>query len=102
MLAIQKEFTITATEAGMLIYKRDWRGNKMGVGAQVSAWDPVVATLPDLTKMISKTYINEVDINKVTKGQEVAVGLDAFPDKALSGIVFPPLTPSSAVIIYSD
>lgn len=87
MLAIQKEFTITATEAGMLIYKRDWRGNKMGVGAQVSAWDPVVATLPDLTKMISKTYINEVDINKVTKGQEVAVGLDAFPDKALSGIV---------------
>jgi multidrug efflux pump subunit AcrA (membrane-fusion protein) len=87
VLAIQKEFTIMAPESGMLIYKRDWRGNKMGVGAQVSAWDPVVATLPDLTKMISKTYINEVDINKVTKGQKVAVGLDAFPDKGLSGIV---------------
>jgi len=87
VLDLQKKFTIMATEPGMLIYKRDWRGNKMGVGAQVSAWDPVVATLPDLTKMISKTYINEVDINKVTKGQVVAIGLDAFPEKKLTGEV---------------
>lgn len=87
LLNLQKEFTITATEPGMLIYRRDWRGNKLGVGAQVSAWDPVVATLPDLTKMVSKTYINEVDINNVKKGQEVFIGLDAFPDKQLTGIV---------------
>lgn len=87
LLKLQKEFTITATEAGMLIYRRDWRGNKLGVGAQVNAWDPVVATLPDLTKMVSKTYINEVDINTVKKGQQVNIGLDAFPDKRLTGVV---------------
>ncbi len=87
LLNLQQQFTIMASEPGMLIYKRDWRGNKLGVGAQVSAWDPVVATLPDLTKMVSKTYINEVDINNVKEGQRVDVGLDAFPDKKLTGVV---------------
>ena len=87
LLDLQKKFTIMASEPGMLIYRRDWRGNKLGVGAQVSAWDPVVATLPDLTSMVSKTYINEVDINNVKKGQLVDIGLDAFPDKKLTGVV---------------
>ncbi len=87
LLELQKDFTITASEPGMLIYRRDWRGNKLGVGAQINAWDPVVATLPDLTKMVSKTYINEVDINNVKKGQRVYLGLDAFPDKKLTGQV---------------
>lgn len=87
LLDLQRQFTIMATEPGMLIYKRDWRGNKMGVGSQISAWDPVVATLPDLTKMVSKTFINEVDINNVKKGQYVDIGLDAFPDKKLTGLV---------------
>lgn len=87
LINLQKQFTIMASEPGMLIYRRDWRGNKLGVGAQVNAWDPVVATLPDLTKMVSKTYINEVDINNVKEGQQVNVGLDAFPDKKLTGVV---------------
>lgn len=87
LLELEKQFTIMASEPGMLIYRRDWRGNKLGVGAQVNAWDPVVATLPDLTKMVSKTYINEVDINNVKEGQKVDIGLDAFPDKRLTGVV---------------
>ena len=37
--------------------------------------------------MISTTYINEVDIRKVKAGQQVEIGLDAFPDKKLSGKV---------------
>tara|TARA_A100000171_G_scaffold6203_1_gene4830 strand:+ start:14099 stop:15379 length:1281 start_codon:yes stop_codon:yes gene_type:complete len=85
LLGLQKQFTIMAPEPGMLIYKRDWRGNKMGVGAQINAWEPVVATLPDLTHMVSKTYVNEVDINNIKKGQRVEIGLDAFPDKKLTG-----------------
>ncbi|KYG79055.1 efflux RND transporter periplasmic adaptor subunit [Roseivirga echinicomitans] len=85
LMALRSQFTIMAPEAGMLIYKRDWRGSKMGVGAQVAAWDPVVATLPDLTQMVSKTFVNEVDINNIKKGQRVEIGLDAFPDKKLTG-----------------
>jgi HlyD family secretion protein len=43
--------------------------------------------LPDLTKMISKTYVNEVDVRKIKAGQAVAIGLDAYPDKKLKGVV---------------
>jgi multidrug efflux pump subunit AcrA (membrane-fusion protein) len=85
--SLQDKFNISAPEDGMVIYKRNWRGEKQGVGATVRAWDPVVATLPDLSKMISRTYINEVDINYVSEDQEVEIGLDAFPDKNLTGTV---------------
>jgi multidrug efflux pump subunit AcrA (membrane-fusion protein) len=85
--SLQDKFNIIAPEDGMVIYKRNWRGEKQGVGATVRAWDPVVATLPDLSKMISRTYINEVDINYVSEDQEVEIGLDAFPDKKLTGTV---------------
>lgn len=46
-----------------------------------------MATLPDLTTMISKTYVNEVDIRSISQGQKVNVGLDAYPDKKLTGKV---------------
>ncbi len=80
-------FTITAPEDGMLIYKKDWNGESVKVGSQISAWDPVVATLPDLNTMLSVTYINEVDIRRVKVGQRVEIGLDAFPDKKMTGKV---------------
>lgn len=84
---LAKEFTVSAPEPGMVIYKRNWRGQKEGVGATISPWDPVVAKLPDLSKMVSKTYINEVDINTVKVDQRVEIGLDAFPEKKFSGKV---------------
>ncbi|MCZ4409524.1 efflux RND transporter periplasmic adaptor subunit [Cryomorphaceae bacterium 1068] len=87
MMALMQSFTITAPEDGMLIYKKDWNGQSVGKGSQISAWDPVVATLPDLSTMISITYVNEVDIRKVKEGQQVELGLDAFPEKKLSGDV---------------
>ena len=80
-------FTILAPEDGMVIYRRDWDGSKIGAGSNVSPWDPTVATLPDLSRMISTTYVNEVDIRVVKRGQEVKIGLDAFPDKKLTGKV---------------
>jgi hypothetical protein len=70
----------------MVIY-RQGRGGKVKEGSQISSWDPVVATLPDLSTMQSITYINEVDIRKIKVGQTVQIGLDAFPDKRLTGKV---------------
>ncbi|MDZ7605509.1 MAG: efflux RND transporter periplasmic adaptor subunit [Cyclobacteriaceae bacterium] len=81
------QFTVMAPEQGMVIYKRDWRGQKQGVGANIEPWDPVVAKLPDLSKMVSRTFINEVDINAVKIDQKVEIGLDAFPEKKLTGKV---------------
>lgn len=82
-----QSFTITAPEEGMVVYVRDWNGSRRATGSQISAFDPIVATLPDLTTMISKTYINEVDIRKISEGQKVMIGLDAFPEKRLTGSV---------------
>jgi HlyD family secretion protein len=84
---IMKEFTITAPESGMVIYQREWNGRKKTVGSTIQPWDPTVATLPDLSVMLSKTYVNEVDIRKIKKDQIVRIGLDAFPEKKLSGKV---------------
>jgi hypothetical protein len=81
------QFTIKAPKAGMVIYRRSWDGQKQGIGATMSIWDPVVAELPDLKKMISKTYVNEIDISKVKAKQEVEIGVDAFPDKNYTGNV---------------
>jgi HlyD family secretion protein len=47
----------------------------------------VVAMLPDLSQMITKTYVNEIDISKVRVGQPVKVSIDAFPEKEYPGEV---------------
>jgi len=80
-------FTIRAPSAGMVIYVKEWNGKKKGVGSQVSAWDPTVATLPDLGQMESLTYVNEIDVRKVAAGQKVTISLDSDPTKKLPGTV---------------
>lgn len=82
-----QRFTIYAPENGMVIYRRTRDGSKVAAGSNISAWDPVVAELPDFSVMESVTYVNEVDIQKVRVGQSVDVGLDAMEDKNLTGVV---------------
>ena len=80
-------FTIRAPAPGMVIYDKEWNGKKKVVGSQVSAWDPTVATLPDLTQMESVTYVNEIDVRKIAVGQSAEITLDADPSKRLTGKV---------------
>ncbi len=80
-------FTIRAPAPGMVIYVKEWNGKKRTAGSQVSAWDPGVATLPDLTKMESVTYVNEIDVRKIAVGQPAFITLDSDPTKKLSGTV---------------
>jgi multidrug efflux pump subunit AcrA (membrane-fusion protein) len=87
MLAILASFDVMAPEDGMVIYEKSWDGKQIKTGSQIQMWQPTVATLPDLTKMRSKTFVNEVDIRKIKAGQPVEVGLDAYPDKKLVGSV---------------
>jgi len=44
-------------------------------------------TIADLSKMIVKTNINEVDVGKVKVGQTVNIGFDAIRDKVYQGVV---------------
>jgi hypothetical protein len=62
-------------------------GAKRKVGSSISPWDNVVATLPDMSSMLSKTYVNEIDVSKVKTGQHVEIMVDAFPEKSYTGTV---------------
>jgi hypothetical protein len=81
-------FDIKAPSPGMVIYKRDRMGNKRKIGSTINPWDNVVATLPDMSSMISKTYVNEIDVSKVKPAQKVDIVVDAFPEKSYSGQVY--------------
>lgn len=84
---VMEGFTILAPENGMVVYARNWQGRKTTTGSNISAFDPVVAELPDFSAMESIIYVNEVDIQKLRTGQTVGVGLDAIRDKELTGVV---------------
>ena len=84
---VLSKFLIKAPSDGMIIYKRDRLGAKRKVGSSVSPWDNVVATLPDMSSMLSKTYVNEIDVSKVKPGQKVEIMVDAFPEKSYTGAV---------------
>jgi len=85
--SLLNQFEIHAPASGMVIYYRDWDGTKRTVGAEINPWDLTVATLPDLSTMISVTYVNEIDISKIKARQPVRVGVDAFPEKRFTGFV---------------
>lgn len=87
LVALQASFTIHSDASGMVTYAKNWDGSKKKVGSDISPWDLTIATLPDLTKMESKTYSNEVDIRKLKVDQTVSVGFDAFPDITMDGVV---------------
>lgn len=86
LIDLQKEFTITSPDNGMVTYVK-WGGSKKKIGSTISSWQPAIASLPDLTKMESRTYVNEVDIRKVKKGLPVKISFDAFPDVEMEGVV---------------
>lgn len=78
---------VYSPKAGIITYKKYPFGGIVKTGSKVSIWDPTIATIPDMTNLVSRTFINEIDISKVKKGQKVKIGIDAFPEKELSGEV---------------
>ncbi|VAW23623.1 hypothetical protein MNBD_BACTEROID01-1704 [hydrothermal vent metagenome] len=84
---VYESLRIKAPKPGMVIYAKDRFGDKIKVGSSVSQWMPTIATLPDLTSMISITYVNEIDISKIKAGQKVKIGIDALPGEVLEGEV---------------
>lgn len=81
------QFTIKAPSSGMVTYKKDRLGIKRKSGSSINPFDRVIATLPDLTSMISKFYVSEIEVSKVKQGQKVTINVDALPDKAFTGTV---------------
>ncbi|MBG0859777.1 MAG: efflux RND transporter periplasmic adaptor subunit [Bacteroidales bacterium] len=81
------KFRITAPSPGIVIYKQEWNGSKRKTGSTVNAFDRIIATLPDLSSMISKTYVSEIEVSKVQPGLKVNINIDALPGKTFTGTV---------------
>jgi multidrug resistance efflux pump len=78
---------IRSPHAGIISYHQFPWGGTVKTGSRVSQWDPIIATFPNMNTLVTKTFINEIDIALIKKGQKVKIGIDAFPEKQLAGEV---------------
>jgi len=81
---------ITAPKDGMLIYGRTYgRGGsrKLSINSWVSMQNPVIATLPDLSVLVSETFIEEIYISKIKVGDSARVYIDAIKNLQKVGII---------------
>jgi len=81
------QFTVTSPAGGMVIYRKDRTGVKIRTGSMMNPVDPVIATLPDLSSLLSSVYGSEIEINRIRTGQEVKVRTDAYREKVYKGTI---------------
>ena len=78
---------VKAPKNGMVMYAKLWGGRKLRVGDVINRWMPTIATLPDMSVLVSETYVQEIDITKIALGDSVQINIDALPNKKYSGII---------------
>ena len=83
------QMTMNAPIPGMVVYLEIWKGSSESkVQEGDSPWPGQgLVNLPDLSEMIVKTSVSEVDASKVDTGQAVRITLDAFPGHVYQGEV---------------
>ncbi len=84
---LKVQLNVTSPSDGMVVYGRNWRGRKIKVNDEVGPWSPVIATIPDLSSLISEAIVKEIDIAKIKIGQTVQLTIDAFPNEVFNGKV---------------
>lgn len=84
---LMQALIIYSPRAGIISYYQYPFGGTVKTGSRVSQWNPYIATFPNMNNLVTKTFINEIDIALIKKGQKVKIGIDAFPDKVLQGEV---------------
>ena len=80
---------IRAPNPGMVVLAEQMRGNtfrKPRVGDPVWQNQPLVH-LPDISRMMVKTRVREIDLHKIDVGKPVLAKVDAYPDYSLTGRV---------------
>lgn len=84
-----EKLTITAPIGGLVVYKEIFSSGgmkKVQVG-DTPFWGMPVIGIPDLSIMMAKTTINEVNISQVQKGQNAIVTIDALNDRTFYGSI---------------
>lgn len=79
--------TIRTPEDGIVMFAKDWSGKTYGKDSEINIWRPLIATLPDMSQVISETYIREIDISKVALNDSVRITIDALPGKKFRGTI---------------
>jgi len=76
------QMTLTAPIDGMVVHLDIWKGSAMSkVQAGDSPWPgQAIINLPDLSDMLVKATLSEVDASAVEVDQEAIVAVDAFAD----------------------
>jgi HlyD family secretion protein len=78
--------SVKATRAGTVVYKQNWRGEKLKPGDQTWRGETVLE-IAALDKMAAQGQVDEVDASKVSVGQRVGLRLEAHPDHEYTGVV---------------
>ena len=78
---------VTTPEAGIVMIGKNWDGSKYSKDDEISTWMPLLATLPDMSTVISETFVKEIDVSKVSQGDSVSITIDALPNKRYTGKV---------------
>jgi multidrug efflux pump subunit AcrA (membrane-fusion protein) len=79
--------TIRTPEDGIVMFAKDYSGKPYGKDTEINIWRPLIATLPDMSKVITETYVKEIDISKINLNDSVRIKIDALPDKVFLGHV---------------
>ncbi|HSD71313.1 MAG TPA: efflux RND transporter periplasmic adaptor subunit [Thermoanaerobaculia bacterium] len=82
--------TVTARAPGLAVHSEvfDRSGERRKIRVGDTAWGgATLVTLPDLTRMVVNGRVPEPDMHNLAIGQPVRVTLDAFPEKALTGVL---------------
>ncbi len=78
---------IRAPVAGVVIAKGVEEGEAVTGGTSVFGGGTELFTIADLSTLLIRAAINEVDVGKVTQGDTVAISSDAFPGDTAYGVV---------------
>ncbi len=77
---------VVAPYDGMLVYEKNWRGEKASIGQTVFPGSSI-AKIPNLDKMQAKLFVLDKNAINLAAGQKVSLNLDAYPDFKLTGEV---------------
>lgn len=68
------------------VYRNMWSDQMVRLGDNVYIGS-MIASIPDISRMKVKTYINEADINKIKPAMKAIIRLDALPKVPFDGTV---------------
>ncbi len=79
--------TVVAPMSGTVTRLNVEEGEIVTSGRSAFSQGPAVLAIADLSRMVVKTRINEVDIAKIELGQRVEIRVDAYRDRVFAGKV---------------